>query len=110
MAGASLKWKEDKETETEGASDGIEPPLVPGVTGYGTELDNGGGKGGNSNGKKTNEATATGGSKSTTVNIQLKDLIGVLNIHGKGFKESSQQMEADTADAMLRVLAMASTS
>ena len=39
----SLKWKDDKETETEGAIDenGIEPPVVPGVTGDGTELDDG---------------------------------------------------------------------
>ncbi len=42
--------------------------------------------------------------------INLKDLIGVLNISGKDFKDSSNQMQQQTEDALMRVLAMATTA
>ena len=88
-------------------SEGIASPAIPGTIETGTT--NGGGSG---NGSKTkaNDAVATGGTKNTVINITLKDLIGVLNIQGKDFKDSSQQMAEQSQDALLRLLAMATTA
>lgn len=105
MAGKSIKWKEASEK----TADGISAPTVPGTAqGGGTE--NGGGAGGKAPKTKANEAVATGGTKNTVINITLKDLIGVLNIQGKDFKDSSQQMAEQSQDALLRLLAMATTA
>lgn len=89
-------------------AEGIAPPIIPG-----TAATAGGSTGGTSGGgskTKTNDAIATGGTKNTVININLKDLIGVLNIQGKDFKDSSQQMAEQTQDALLRLLAMATTA
>ena len=59
---------------------------------------------------KVNESIATGGQKHNYITINLKDLIGVLNISGKDFKDSSNQMQQQTEDALMRVLAMATTA
>lgn len=87
-------------------ADKIAAPTVPGA------VEASGKKGALSSGSKakSNEAIATGGTKSTIVNINLKDLIGVLNIAGKDFKDSSKQMAEQSQDALLRVLAMAATA
>ncbi|WP_052257123.1 phage tail tape measure protein [Flavobacterium sp. AED] len=88
-------------------ANGIAAPIVPG-----TATSGGTGKGTPAGGSKTkgNEAVATGGTKNTVINITLKDLIGVLNIQGKDFKDSSQQMAEQSQDALLRLLAMATTA
>lgn len=86
---------------------GIAPPIIPGTVETGTT--NGGGSGGTSK-TKANDAVSTGGTKNTVINITLKDLIGVLNIQGKDFKDSSQQMAEQSQDALLRLLAMATTA
>lgn len=62
------------------------------------------------NGNKSNEAIATGGTKHNYITINLQDLIGVLNIQGKDFKDSTNQMAEQSTDALLRLLAMASTA
>ena len=104
LAGKSVKWKKAAEKTEEG----IAPPTVPGTA----ATTNGGGANGNGKGSKTkaNDAVATGGTKNTVINITLKDLIGVLNIQGKDFKDSSQQMAEQSQDALLRLLAMATTA
>jgi TP901 family phage tail tape measure protein len=104
LAGKSVKWKKAAEKTEEG----IAPPTVPGTA----TTTNGGGANGNSKGSKTkaNDSVATGGTKNTVINITLKDLIGVLNIQGKDFKDSSQQMAEQSQDALLRLLAMATTA
>lgn len=87
---------------------GIAPPTVPGAN-----LDNSplGGDGKDVKSKsKVNESIATGGQKHNYITINLKDLIGVLNISGKDFKDSSNQMQQQTEDALMRVLAMATTA
>ena len=89
-------------------AEGIAPPIIPG-----TAATAGGSTGGTSGGgskTKTNDAIATGGTKNTVIHINFKDLIGVLNIQGKDFKDSSQQMAEQTQDALLRLLAMATTA
>lgn len=103
LAGKSIKWKKAAEKTEEG----ISAPSVPG-TAIGK---NGSGVGtGKPSKTKSNEAIATGGTKNTVININLKDLIGVLNIQGKDFKDSSQQMAEQSQDALLRLLAMATTA
>lgn len=102
----SVKLKKDGKTEE--ANAGISQPGIPGIdpaAGGGK-----GGAGGGEKGKKTNEAVATGGTKHNYITINLKDLIGVLNISGKDFKDSSEQMTSQTEDALLRLLASATTT
>lgn len=94
---------ETKPKDTIEENAGIKPPKVPS-----TVISNGGrpvvGK------NKTNEAIASGGTKNTVINITLKDLIGVLQISGKDFKDSTNQMKEQTQDALMRVLASANTA
>lgn len=89
-------------------AEGIAPPIIPGTAATAGGKNAGAPAGGSKT--KTNEAIATGGTKNTIININLKDLIGVLNIQGKDFKDSSQQMADQTQDALLRLLAMATTA
>lgn len=91
-------------------ADGIAPPVIPGTPANGGGGGNGSGGGNGKGNTKANEAIATGGTKNTVINITLKDLIGVLNITGKDFKDSSQQMAEQSQDALLRLLAMATTA
>lgn len=85
------------------------PTGIPG-TGTGEVASSLGGKSGKGANTKTNQAIATGGTKHNYVTVHLKDLIGILNINGKGFKESAKEMEVQLVDALLRVLAMANTA
>lgn len=59
---------------------------------------------------KSNQAIATGGTKHNYITINLESLINALTIQGKDFKDSSQQMADQSTDALLRVLAMATTA
>lgn len=61
-------------------------------------------------GKKTNEAIATGGQSNNYVTISLNELVGNLNIKGNDFKDSAKQMEDQSVNALKRVLAMAATA
>lgn len=98
------------ESAAQKTANAIAAPVVPGVI-AGGGAGSGGGTGiGKPAKTKANEAVATGGTKNTVININLKDLIGVLNITGKDFKDSSQQMAEQSQDALLRLLAMATTA
>lgn len=108
LAIGSLKWK-DKEGEStaeESANGGIADPTTPGTSG----LTGTGTTGTGSNRAKTNKDIATGGSKHNYIQINFKDLIGVLNIKGNDFKDSAQQMQEQSSDALLRTLALAVTA
>ncbi|WP_107039968.1 tape measure protein [Brumimicrobium mesophilum] len=69
--------------------------------------------GGNAMGKnapeasKTNKAIATGGTRNTTINLNLRNIIENSNISKSGFKESVQELETQAVDGLLRALAMA---
>lgn len=68
-------------------------------------------KKGSSTGAKTNESIATGGTKNTVINITMKSLVELVQImKGNGFKESAQDMEEEITDALLRSIAMASST
>ena len=108
-AAGSITWKKDEETEEVAAKNngtGITAPTVPGINNNET-TNTGGGK---KEGSKANTAIATGGTKHNYVTINLKSLIEAINIKGNDFKESAKQMETQSTDAMLRVLALAATS
>ncbi len=70
----------------------------------------GGANGGNGEGTKTNKAIATGGSKKNYITINLKNLIEQMNIKGTDFKDSSRQIQEQSADALIRTLALATTA
>lgn len=101
-AAGSIKWKVKSETD----NSGIAPPELPGVMNGSLSTRSNEGL----ESKKTNTAIATGGSKHNYITINLKDLIGVLNIKGSDFKDSSKQLQDQTADALLRTLALATTA
>lgn len=102
-AAGSIKMKTEVELEEGGISN---PSLA------GTILGGAGGTGGTGTGEgtKTNTAIATGGSKHNYITISIKSLIDVINIQGKDFKDSAKQMQDQSADALLRTLALATTA
>ncbi|WP_217363225.1 phage tail tape measure protein [Winogradskyella undariae] len=106
MAAASIKWKTDVETDE--AGEGISDPTIPGAN-LGGATAGGSGSGGSTSPKKTNKAIATGGSKHNYITINLKSLIEGLQIKGADFKDSAQQMQDQSVDALLRTLAVATT-
>ena len=97
-----------KEKSSDSAETGIKIPGIPGTSNANTSPD--ATAGGSGTGTQTNQAIATGGTKHNYITINLKDLVGVINIMGKDFKDSSEQMSQQTQDAFLRLLAMATTS
>jgi TP901 family phage tail tape measure protein len=116
LAAGSLKWNDKSLGDLVGglkkkigmpAGDGIAQPKLPGALDNSALADTDKDKKDKS---KTNEAIATGGQRHNYITINLKDLIGVLNITGKDFKDSTNQMTQKTEDALVRVLAMATTA
>ncbi len=87
---------------------GIAPPK----TGLGTgQVETAlGGNSGKKDAAKTNQATTTGGSKSNYITINLDALIKGLTINSENSDDSSNQLQNKTTDALLRVLAMATTA
>lgn len=115
LAAGSLKWNDKSLGDLIGGvkkkigmptGEGIAPPNVPGKDNTDIPDDDKDKK----DKSKTNEAIATGGQRHNYITINLKDLIGVLNITGKDFKDSTNQMTQQTEDALVRVLAMATTA
>ncbi|RWX00913.1 phage tail tape measure protein [Flavobacterium cerinum] len=100
LAANSIKMKPKEEA-------GISDPAIPGIA---KTANSGGGGAASSEKTKTNQAIATGGTKHNYITINLKDLVGVLNIKGSDFKDSAQQMETQVADALGRLLAMSTTA
>lgn len=90
---------------------GISTPEIPGVSttkaAESLGLTN---SGINSDASKSTEAVATGGTKQTTINIQLGKFFETINITGSDFKNNAKQLETQVTDAMLRVLASAQTA
>ena len=106
-AAGALHWKDSQASEkTHNPLLGISKPSIPfaSTPGHENTLTK------KNEGKKTNRAIATGGTKTTNINIQLRTLIEQMIIKGRDFKDSNKQMERQTADALMRVLAMATTT
>jgi len=58
--------------------------------------------------KATNEAIATGGTRNSTVNIKINDVVGSMVFQG-GFSENESELERKLATLMARILGMAET-
>ncbi|WP_419487025.1 phage tail tape measure protein [Chryseobacterium bernardetii] len=61
-------------------------------------------------GKKKNDEVSTGGTKHNYITINLKDLVGTLNISGKDFRDTTSQMRDQVLDELLRLTASATTA
>lgn len=109
-AGQSLSWK--KEAKSSSENKGIEPPTgVPGSFGNGGSFGGGGASGSFSQkeGKKTNEAIATGGTKHNYITLQIKELIGIQNYSGSK-NATTEKVGQEILDELLRVTASAITA
>lgn len=100
-AGSSLKWN---------SGDGFSIKDAMGIPGTAGIVAGAGSSSTRTEGKKTNESIATGGTRHNYVTINLKNLVEILNIEGKGFRESASEMERQVLDALLRVTASATTA
>lgn len=113
LAGINMSWNSDKSlSDVVGGLKkklGIEVPRVPGMAGgNGSGLEDGaGGEGGNGSG--TASAIATGGSKNTSITINLKSLVENIVFEG-GYEGSRDVMQRDLESALIRVLEMANTA
>ena len=110
LQGIHMTWNKDKTlggmvTDMKGSL-GIDTPGVPGMD---ADENGDGGSGGNGAGSQAVEAIATGGSRSTTINITLGSLIESIVYQG-GFGENRDQFEKDIESTLIRVLSMAHTA
>ena len=111
LSGIEMHWGDPKEKvdATTGAATTTQDALIQSA--------NGGGTAGGSTGMaplgveatKGTSAVATGGTRSTNISINLKDLVGTINFQGT-LQEKKEEMERTLAEAMLRVLNMAQSS
>lgn len=87
---------------------GIETPSVPGMAaGRGNGSVPGDGSGGNGSGAAN--SIATGGSKNTSITINLRSLVENLIFEG-GYEGSREDMQHDLESRMIRVLEMAASA
>lgn len=109
-AGQSLSWKKEGKSSPQGS--GIEAPVgIPGAGGDGGIFGGGTNSGGSAKkeGKKTNEAIATGGTKHNYITLQIKELIGIQNYAGSK-NATAEKAGQEVLDELLRVTASATTA
>ncbi|WP_271783869.1 phage tail tape measure protein [Aquimarina algiphila] len=104
LAVNSIKLKED-DPESEGIA-GISAPSIPGMT---DSTENTNNDGATTAGKKTNTAIATGGTKHQYITIKMQNLVGEI-IPMMRDATDTQKVTDQTIDALLRVMAMATTA
>lgn len=100
-----VKWKDKKEENTEQVT-GTMASLMETVNG-GLDASSGSGIGESLSESAT--ATATGGTRSTTVNINLGKMVENINFNG-GYEENETDMEQRLAGMLARILGMAETT
>lgn len=114
LSGISMKWNSDKSlSDVVGGMKkklGIEAPAVPGMS----PVAGGGGNGTDESstgmaGSSTAESIATGGSRSSSITINLKSLVEKIVFEG-GYESSRDNMEKDLESALIRVLQMANSA
>ena len=103
-----VKWKPKDEGEF-GKHSGIMDGLMQTVNGALGASGNGGGSGLETTLGKGATATATGGTRSTTVNINLGKMVENINFNG-GYEENETDMEQRLAGMLARILGMAETT
>ena len=94
-------WAENNNPFAQGLSDKITPAALPGTdpAAKQKEPDN------KDKAKKTTEAISSGGTRNTSINITLKNLVENIIFQG-GLKENKTDMEKQVSEAMLRILNM----
>lgn len=108
LAGIDMKWNSDKSISdiTKGFKRtlGIETPSVPGMSPNGIGSDSlEGGDSGSGMGGDTVSSIATGGSRNTSITINLKSLVENIIYQG-GYESNKADMEKDLESALIRVL------
>lgn len=106
LAGINLSWGSSEEEKTASEKLGTNSQLqsmVSASTGGSSAT------GGMSSLKSSNEAIATGGTRNTSITINLGEMIGSISYNG-GFEENREDFERKLAESMFRVLAIAQTS
>lgn len=100
-----VKWKEAGGEKKPGASATMEGLMNSANSGIGM-AGNGNGRGLESELEKSATASATGGTRSTTVNINLGKMVESIVFNG-GYDENEQDMEQHLAAMLSRILGMA---
>lgn len=59
---------------------------------------------------RSSESIATGGTKNTTININMDNIVGVLTVTGKDFKEAKDKLQSEVTDAVVRALNMGTST
>lgn len=106
LAGIEMSWGSDEKKESSSAAMGTNSQLqslVSASTGGAEASANIPSLG------KSNEAIATGGTRNTSITINLGEMIGSVSYNG-GFEENREDFERKLAESMFRVLAIAQTS
>jgi tape measure domain-containing protein len=99
-AGQSLSWNKDRSFSD--LTDGIKSKLGMGeASGMGSPEGTGLSPGGDDG---TAKEITSGGSRPTTINITLGNLVETLTINASGIREGATEMERMVQEAMLRVL------
>lgn len=115
LDGISLKWDSERSLGDVAAklktSLGIASPSLPGMGGELAANTPVGGSGasGSTTGSGTVSAIATGGKRSTTINISLGALVDKLVFEG-GYEGSRDDMQRDLENRLIQVLQMAATA
>lgn len=111
LGGIEMGWK--KKEDVSEASDKVSSGLgtneqLQSLAEVATDKENGSGNG-NSSLAKSNEAIATGGTRNTSITINLGEMIGSVTFNGS-LKETREDFERTLAESMFRVLAIAQSS
>lgn len=114
LSGIKMSWNSDKSlgNVVGGLKKklGIEAPAVPGMAPMGGSGLNGNTDDGNGTvGAGAASAIATGGSRSTSITINLKSLVENLVFEG-GYEQNRDEMQRDLESALIRVLQMANSA
>ncbi len=108
LAGIKMSWNSDRSLSDVAsglkAKLGIETPAIPGMNP--TDGGGQGSEGGGGAGSDTASAIATGGTRSTTINISLKSLVENIIYQG-GYEGNREALERDLESSLLRILQMA---
>ena len=111
LAGIDMSWNSEKSLSDIvsgfGAKLGISSPSIPGLGG--SETESGINPTGGEVAKNATEAVATGGTRNTTINISIGNMVERIVYEG-GYDDNRENMERDMESLFIRVLQMAKTA
>ena len=111
LAGIDMSWNSEKSlldiVSGFGAKLGISSPSIPGLGG--SETESGINPTGGEVAKNATEAVATGGTRNTTINISIGNMVERIVYEGS-YDDNRENMERDMESLFIRVLQMAKTA